>query len=314
MKKLNLTGTTSETFSIGSGTNLVELRTIQGRLYFRNVNEPFKELLSNDAEIILSPLQWSSGTNYSQGDLVYYNNILFKVITSHLSPSSFLSANNRYRKVSHINGTLTRIDTEAYQTNTTTLTMLSSDFIYIFGSVQGQFNIKLPDPTSISIGSSYLLQNSSEKIISIYTNNDIFVTIINPNETKKIILIDYNEVDTWSSYSYGADLINFARIDSNSVTFATGVNYPFINASGIFIEDRSGKYTFFDKDDSDLNGDIFWTSGGVNYKVVTLSSNVVSGDTSSKFCYFKIEDVLYFRNNTSVEREIIFQNVYKQEI
>lgn len=311
MKNLNLTGTTSETFSIGTGTNRVELRTIEGKLYFRNVNEPFKELLSNDAEIVLSPLEWTPNRNYGEGDLIYYQKSLFKVIIAHQSSSSFISGNNNYRKISHINGNLTRIDTNAYQSNSTILTLLSSDFIYIYGSLSGIFSIKLPDPTSINIGSSYLFQNSSEKIIYIYTNNNVFITLLNPNETKKIILIDYNVVDTWSSFSYGADLINFAKIDSDTITFATGVNYPFNGPSGIFNNDKSGKYILFDIADSDLNGDIFWTSGGINYKVVTLSSNLVSGNISSKFCYYQDGNILYFKNNTDIQRTIVFQNVYK---
>jgi len=312
MKNLNLTGTTSETFSIGTGTNLVELRTIQGKLYFRNVNEPFKELLSNDAEVILSPFEWSPNRVYNEGDLIYYNKILFKVIKAHTSSSTFIQGNNNYRKISHADGNLTRIDTNGYESNLVTLDLLSSDFIYCYGLISAVFNIKLPDPTSIVIGSSYLFQNSSEKNIYVYTNNNIFVTIINPNETKKIILIDYDEIDTWSSFSYGVDLINFAKIDSSIITFATGVNYPFNGPSGIFSGNKSGKYILFDVTDSDLNADIFWTSGGINYKIITLSSNLVSGDISSKFCYFYSDNTLYFKNNTDIERNITFQNVYKE--
>ena len=314
MKKINLTGTTSENFSIGTGNNLVEFRVIQGRLYFRNVNEPFKELLSNDAEIVLSPLNWSINKNYSEGDLFYYQKSLFKVIKAHYSATSFSTNNNNYRKVSHINADLTRIDTNAYQNNEHIMNLLSSDFVYIYGINQGPFKIKLPEPTSISIGSTYLFQNNSEKIINIYSSNNVFITFINPNEAKQLILIDYNSVDTWSAFSFGLNSINFASIDSSKIDFATGVNYLFNTPSGIFNEDRSGKYNFYDLNDADLNGDIFWVSGGSNYKIISYSTKIASGDVPSKFCYFDNNNILYFKNNTGISRQIVFQNVYKQGI
>ena len=98
MKYLDLTGTTSNSFKIGVGTNSTELRVIDGILHYRNYGDNYKPLLNEDANYVLSPLIWSAGTKYEVGNLVYYGGVLFQVILNHTSTSIF-AQNNAYRKV-----------------------------------------------------------------------------------------------------------------------------------------------------------------------------------------------------------------------
>ena len=182
MKGLNLIGTTSESFKMGVGENSVELRVIQGKLYFKNFGEPFKELLANDAEIVLSPLQWSPSINYGVGNLIYYSGGLFVVIKAHISGNNFLANNDSYRKIYDVNNfTKINITTQG----SASLDLLSSQYIYLFGTAPGNFTLKLPDPTSIKIGSQYTIQNNSSKTIKINISEDN-TSSSNPDDSKKI--------------------------------------------------------------------------------------------------------------------------------
>jgi hypothetical protein len=307
MKSINISGTTSEVFRIGEGNNAVDLRVIQGKLYFRNFGDTFKELLSNDADITLSPINWAPNNNYSVGDLIYYQQSLFQVIANHISSSQFIYSNNYYRRISNINN-ITKIEVNSYLNNITSLTILSSNFIYLYGSGTGSFTLKMPDPTSIGLGSQYLIQNNSSKEINIYTNNNILITTINPNENKIVVFLDYNSSDFWTSMSISTDLS--LNLDTRKIIFNNNQSYKFIGASGIFLNDRAGKYSFFDSRDSDLNGDIFWATGGNDCKVITFSDKIVSGDSPNNFCFFNINNDLYLKNNTGITKEIVFQSLY----
>ena len=314
MKSLNISGTTSEVFRIGEGTNAVDLRVVQGKLYFRNFGDTFKELLSNDADITLSPINWASNTNYSEGDLIYYNTSLFQVIESHLSGNEFIYTNNYYRRISNINN-ITKLNVNSLLNDIYHLNILSSNFINIYGNRIGDFYLVMPDPTSIGLGSQYLIQNSSSKIISVYNDNNVFITKINPNENKILVLLDYtSQNDFWTSLTISSDIVSFG-FDIKKILFNNNESYKFIGSSGIFTENKPGKYSFFDSGDAELNGDIFWssgTSGTDSCKIITFSDKIVSGNISPYFCFFNINDDLYIKNNTGINREIIFHNVYRQ--
>lgn len=308
MKSINISGTTSEVFRIGEGTNAVDLRVIQGKLYFKNFGDTFKELLSNDAEITLSPIQWSKNTNYTIGDLIYFNQSLFQVIGNHNSGNGdFVDKNNFYRRISNINN-ITKINVNSYPNNITQLNILSSNFIYFSGEGVGEFYLKMPEPTSIGLGSQYTLQNNSLKKISVYNNQNNFITFLNPEESKILVLLEYNNSDFWTSLAISSDLSTV--LDYEKVTFNINQAYKFVGSSGVFNDDRSGKYSFFDPRDAELNGDIFWVTGGNSCKIITFSDKVVSGDSPQYFCFFNINNDLYLKNNTGVTREIFFHSLH----
>jgi hypothetical protein len=311
MKGLNLIGTTSESFKMGVGENSVELRVIEGKLYFKNFGEPFKELLANDAEIVLSPLQWSPNVNYGIGNLIYYSGGLFVVIKAHISGNNFLANNDSYRKIYDVNN-FTKINVAAQ--GSVSLDLLSSQYVYLFGNAPGQFTLKLPDPTSIKIGSQYTIQNNSSKTIKVFTNNNVLVSDIDPYNTKVFSLIDFNNLfDSWSYFLITSDPIDFG-LQVKTISFDVGQQYIFIGSSGVFEDNNSGKYSFFDVNDADLNGDIFWTTGAQSCRIVTFSNIVASGDSPNFFCFFNINDDLYLKNNTSVSRDIVFHRLYQQGI
>jgi hypothetical protein len=131
------------------------------------------------------------------------------------------------------------------------------------------------------------------------------------NENKIIVLLDYTNIDFWTSLSISTDIINFG-LDVRKITFQNNQQYKFIGASGVFLIDKAGKYSFFDSRDSELNGDIFWTTGGNSCKIITFSDQIVSGDSPQRFCFFNINNDLYIKNNTGINREIVFHSLYQQ--
>ena len=137
----------------------------------------------------------------------------------------------------------------------------------------------------------------------------MLITIINPNQTKIVTLLDYNyNNNSWTTTAINND--QFLNI--RNVSFQNNTSYKFIGSSGVFTDSLSGKYSFFDKNDADLNGDIFWasgTSGSFSCKIITFSDKIVSGDSPSYFCFFNTNNDLYIKNNTGVTREIIFHNI-----
>jgi hypothetical protein len=312
MKAINITGTTSEVFRIGEGTNAVDLRVIEGKLYFKNFGDAYKELLSSDATITLSPISWASNTYYSEGDLIYYNENLFQVIGNHTSESFFINTNDYYRRITNIN-TLTKVDVSLYKDNPFQLDLLSSNFVHLYGLGTGNFYLKMPEPTQISVGSQYTIQNNSSKIINVYTSSNALITIINPNENKILVFLEYITAPIWTSLSVAGDQINFG-LEVKKIIFQNNQSYKFIGASGIFPIDKAGKYSFFDNFDANLNGDIYWVTGGGDCKIITFSDKIVSGDTLSYFCIFNINNDLYLKNRTGINREIVFHSLYQQGI
>ena len=127
-------------------------------------------------------------------------------------------------------------------------------------------------------------------------------------------MIDFNNlVDSWSYFLITSDPIDFG-LQVKTISFNVSQSYVFIGSSGVFEDNNSGKYSFFDVNDADLNGDIFWTTGAQSCRIITFSNTIASGDSPNFFCFFNINDDLYLKNNTSVSRNIVFHQLYQQGI
>ena len=99
MKTLNISGTLSESFSIGHGNGIIELRVIEGELYFRNQGQAYKKVLGSNASIVLSPVQWNPEVQYSIGNLFYKDSGLWMVMQDFTSNNNFLSQGYAYRRI-----------------------------------------------------------------------------------------------------------------------------------------------------------------------------------------------------------------------
>ena len=306
MKYLDLTGTTSNSFTIGVGTNSTELRIIDGVLHYRNYGSNYKPLLNDDANSILSPLVWSSGTKYEVGNLVYYGGALFQVILDHTSTSIF-AQNNAYRKVSDI-GNFTSLNVDLQSSYS--LNLVSSQVVYIFGNTNGSFNLSLPDVTSIRLGSVYEIRNDSPRAITLKTNSEINITTLNSYSTVRLTLISAsNGYEGWVTNYYNSGEIDFG-IQKVTLNFEPNIELKLVGPSGVFSSDNSGVYKFFDKGNATISGEIYYTSGASNIQVITFSDQVVSGDIPGKFCFFNTNDVLYLKNSTNITKVITFHKMF----
>ena len=306
MKYLDLTGTTSNSFKIGVGINSTELRVIDGILHYRNYGDNYKPLLNEDANYVLSPLIWSAGINYEVGNLVYYAGALFQVILNHTSTSIF-AQNNAYRKVSDIgNFTTINIDTQISYT----LDLTSSQLVYIFGNSNGSFNLKMPDITSIRLGSVYEIRNDSPRIINLKTNLNNNITILNPYSTVRLTLTSaVNGYEGWVTNYYNSGEIDFG-LQKVTLNFEPDIEIPLIGVSGVFSSGNSGVYKFFDKSNATISGEIHYTSGGTYTQVITFSDEVISGNIPGKFCFFDTNDILYLKNSTNITKVVTFHKMF----
>ena len=306
MKYLDLTGTTSNSFTIGVGTNSTELRIIDGILHYRNYGSNYKPLLNDDANSILSPLIWSSGVKYEIGNLIYYGGALFQVILEHTSTSIF-AQNNAYRKVSDI-GNFTSLNVDLQSSYS--LNLVSSQLIYIFGNTNGSFNLSLPDITSIRFGSVYEIRNDSPRTIILKTNSGINITTLNSYSTVRLTLTSAsNGYEGWVTNYYNSGEIDFG-IQKVTLNFEPNIELKLIGPSGVFIYVKSGVYKFFVNENAKKNREINYNSGASNVQVITFSDQVISGDIPGKFCFFNTNDVLYLKNSTNITKVITFHKMF----
>lgn len=307
MKYLDLSGTTSVSFKIGVGENSTELRVINGVLHYRNHGEAYVPLNVGVASYVLSPLVWAPNTQYQKGNLVYYGGVLFQVLNSHTSSGSFLSQNDVYRKVADVQ------NFSKYNTDTVpsvVLSQLDSDYVHVVGNTTGNFSLKLPDPTSISLGSTYEVRNDSSRNVQVYSYGNDSVLTLAPGRTVRLSLSNASVyAGGWVFVYYDYSEVSFG-VERATASFVTGVAVPLHGASGVFNVGHSGEYSFFEVGNATLSGNLYYTSGATDVHLVTFSPEVVSGDVPGKFCFFSTNDNVYFKNTTTVTKVVTFHKKF----
>lgn len=307
MKYLDLSGTTSVSFKIGVGENSTELRVINGVLHYRNYGEVYVPLNIGVASYVLSPLVWAPSTAYEKGNLVYYGGVLFQVVTSHTSSGAFLSQNNVYRKVADVQN-FSKYNTDVVPS--VTLSQLDSDYVHLVGSTTGTFNLKLPDPTSVSLGQTYEVRNDSSRYVYVYSYSNDSVVTLTPGRTARLTLSNAStSLGGWVFVYYDYSEVSFG-VERATASFVTGVAVPLHGASGVFNVGHSGEYSFFESSNATLSGTLYYTSGATEVHLVTFSSDVVSGDVPGKFCFFSDNNNVYFKNSTNVTKVVTFHKKF----
>lgn len=306
MKGLNISGTNSDSFSIGHGDNRIELKTIDGELYFRNINSPYRRVLGSNASTVLSPLEWNPNTEYLKGNLFYKNQALWSVLQDFTSNEDFLAQGFAYRRVIDFVGQ-TIIDIDLNSTHL--LNILHSNLIVIIGQKPGEAKINLPSKNMLSTGIEYIIYNTSTVNIKIYDSNSNFINTILPNYKYTYI---YNNLTPtgWAVKVSNSNSLELLGIQKNTAFLNVGDSISIFGVSGVFLINDNSNIRFFEKDDASIRGEIFYSSGTDSFKINSFNKIIAGSDIPNKICFFNNNDILYLKNNTIQSKTIIFHKFF----
>jgi len=239
MIQTNLSGTNKDFFSIGIGKNKIELRSIDGVLYFRNYGSGWRKFASVEQLSGTIIKEWPQDEYLEEGEIIRYGNTLWYVNASHTSGSTFEENVENCSKLEAFNK-LTKIDT-VLTSSPTDLDVTASEIIYFHNqSGSGDFEIKLPTCDRIKIGTTYLLINDSTKAIKVLKSDGVsLVALIQPAEAKRIVyfedLIENSiNIGEWTILNFGGSSAggggSVISIPKGSVNFDEG-EAAFFNAT-----------------------------------------------------------------------------------
>ena len=164
-KLINSTGTNQESFSLGVGNDKVELRTIDGVLYFRNIGTAWQQVASTGAISSVTINEWAPSTQYFEGQLIRYQGSLFAVANSHQSSSTIETDSLFLNKVTDFDSLLTiDVDTESSPRQ---LTFFDSETVVCEGTASGSFIVRLPPLANVDPGQTFRIYNRCNKTITV---------------------------------------------------------------------------------------------------------------------------------------------------
>lgn len=217
MKYLDIDGTNKDSFSIGLGSNKVELLTIDGKLYFRNFKDISRLVGSGSGGSGSTggtiPRAWTISDTYDAGELITYtepssgNQSLWRVnntITNSLN-SSFNNILNYIDKISDYSGLLRkRVD------NIVNLEKSNNSFVLLYdeSGITSDGIINLPDPNfpvsnSITPGFQIMIQNDSSNWKSqVKKSNGVDVILVEKGVA--LVTLVNASTNTWSAIQIGS--------------------------------------------------------------------------------------------------------------
>ena len=201
MKLLNILGTTSETFSLGSGEKKIELKSIDGALYFRNFGTGWQRASSESLREALKLRTWYSGILVAENELLLHNNSIWSSKLTFTS-SSFQNDSNNFIKIADTSN--------FFKINVSTITQITlnpdvSNSIFIDGAniIVDHIDITLPNAQSINIGRQLLFINNSNVSARIYKNGSLEFFLVK-SKTSLSLVLTLNETvsGNWSELSF----------------------------------------------------------------------------------------------------------------
>jgi hypothetical protein len=200
MKLLDILGTTAETFSLGSGEKKIELRSIDGVLYFRNFGTGWQKASSESIKESLKLRTWYSGILLSENEIFSHNNSIWCSILTFTS-TLFNSDANNFIKVSDI---LNFLKIDVSKITLINLNPDTADSILIENENTNIsfIRINLPDEDFLNAGRQILFINNSNINVRIYRKNQEsgFFTV---NSLSSLALVLTFGEYVWTSLSFG---------------------------------------------------------------------------------------------------------------
>ena len=201
MKLLDILGTTSETFSLGSGEKKIELRSIDGALYFRNFGTGWQRASSESLREALKLRTWFSGILLGENELFLYNNSIWYSSLTFTSTSFSDDANNFVK----LNDTLNFFKIDVSTITSINLNPEVSNSIFIEGENTSiaYSSVTLPDATSLHLGRQILFINDSNIPVRIYKKNSTeFFIVKNKSSLSLVLTINSSVQGEWSELSF----------------------------------------------------------------------------------------------------------------
>lgn len=163
---LNTKGTNSDVFSLGLGTNKSELKTIQGKLYFRNYQGAWERVATPAQAQSAFIIDWITGTSILTNQVVQYNGSLYIAEIDFTAGATFEDDILNFSKLvtfDHISSYTTTIDSSPVITNNT-----DAD-IFILEGTSGvdPFVIRLPPVAQVNLGKTRIVINNSDSILNV---------------------------------------------------------------------------------------------------------------------------------------------------
>lgn len=208
---INATGTNQKSFSLGVGTDKVELTTIDGVLYFRNSAEAWQQVASTGAITSVTVNSWAPLTQYFTGQLVRYQGVLFIVKSNHSSSASIETDSAFLRKIEDFDAAIT-IDVDS-ASSPRQLEFFDPTTIVCEGTTTGSFEVRLPVLANVSPGQEFRIYNKSNSTITVASSTGSGIQSLAASE---ISSFTRNTTADWVS----------ARIQEVSETQQSGTSVP----------------------------------------------------------------------------------------
>lgn len=217
MELFNIDGTTKSSFTIGTGTEQIEFRSFDGKFYYRNYGETWKEVAGAGGKI----RPWQTNSAFEAGEFVSYNGILWVVISNHNSGLLFDSESGKMGRL----GVYDEVTIFNLATSLThQISTSSSNKIFIQGSVVTPGNILLPDATKFQSGISFEIQNDSTiSVLLKYNDGSIFKEIKSGSLMFVTLLSNTTTKGTWTTYDFTVES-GLSVVSTKSVNYVAGSN------------------------------------------------------------------------------------------
>lgn len=216
MELFNIDGTIKSSFAIGTGKNQIEFRSFDGKFFYRNYGEPWKEVAGAGGKV----RPWQSGSRFEQGELVSYNGILYVVLEDHNSSLLFDSDGNKMGRVAVFD------ELAIFDVSTDSelrITSSTANKIFARNTTATVKNIYLPDAQKIQVGTQFEIQNDSNITIPIlYDDNATFREVKSGGIVFVTCISNATSNGTWAFYDFSVETglkvtnIKFTNYTANS--------------------------------------------------------------------------------------------------
>ncbi|MCB1712100.1 MAG: hypothetical protein KDH96_06395, partial [Candidatus Riesia sp.] len=280
---LNTKGTNSESFSLGLGENKVEIRSIDGVLYFRNYQGAWERVATPVQAASAFILPWATGLAILENQAITYNGSIYIAETDFTAGSTFEDDILNFSKLTtydHLSSYDTTVDSSPVSVNNTDAN------IFIFEGTGGTdpFEIRLPPIAQANFGATRIVINNSDSQISVKTSAGADLT--------PPLLLDIGESANLFITSSG-DWLPFGSGGGSADTDLEVIQANSFSVGDVIAKDSGGNYVLATTSDNKLGLVSF--ADGSRFKVRLIGELDLTGHPSLPLT----DGTLYYLSDTT---------------